>query len=375
MPNSIGGPTRWGILDSIRYLGLIPDSELPAVYRGAHAVAFVSLYEGFGFPIVEGMGCGTPVLTSAVSSMPEVAGGRGGCWVDDPLSVDEITHALERICNDSVLRARFAKRWLGASRTIRLGSERRRLLGSHRSRHVSRANMNCKPRVLVMLATFNGANWLAAQLRSVLTQSGVDVGILASDDGSTDGTRCLLEDACADDPRVTLRADDVRSGSAAANFLALFREADVAGFTHVALCDQDDVWMADKLSVACAALQTAQADLYSSSTLAFWPDGSTGLLAQSASITDIDFLFEGGRPGLHLRRHGSALHEGSGLRAEPPGIAPRHRLSRLAGVCAGPELGLSMALRPAAENPLSTTFRKRHGRSLWNDRSLETPEV
>jgi len=93
---------RAGIENKVYYLGKIPESSLPAVYRGAQALAFPSLYEGFGLPIVEAMACGTPVLTSNTSSMPEVAGGAS--LLVDPYSVREIADGLTLISKNTALR-------------------------------------------------------------------------------------------------------------------------------------------------------------------------------------------------------------------------------------------------------------------------------
>ena len=81
---AIVGPPGWeldevmaGVAGSSRppkLLGHVPDEDLPALYRGATLFCYPSLYEGFGFPILEAMSCGTPVLTSDRSSMPEVGG-------------------------------------------------------------------------------------------------------------------------------------------------------------------------------------------------------------------------------------------------------------------------------------------------------------
>lgn len=79
----------------VRYLSYIDQRWLPALYSGARLMAYPSLYEGFGLPIVEAMASGTPVLTSKLSCMPEVAG--GAAWLVDPLSVEEIGHGL-RFC-------------------------------------------------------------------------------------------------------------------------------------------------------------------------------------------------------------------------------------------------------------------------------------
>jgi len=84
------------------FLGFVAEKDLPSVYRGAVAVMLVSLYEGFGIPIIEGMACGVPVLASNVSAMPEVSG--GAAHLVDPLSVEEIGSGIEQIVNDLKLR-------------------------------------------------------------------------------------------------------------------------------------------------------------------------------------------------------------------------------------------------------------------------------
>jgi len=66
-----------GLTDSVRYLGYVPDGELPALYATATLFVFPSLYEGFGFPPLEAMACGTPVLVSDRPSLPEVVGEAG----------------------------------------------------------------------------------------------------------------------------------------------------------------------------------------------------------------------------------------------------------------------------------------------------------
>lgn len=65
---------RQGLARRVRFIGFVDDADLPALYGGAALFVFPSLYEGFGLPLLEAMGCGTPVLTSNASSLPEVAG-------------------------------------------------------------------------------------------------------------------------------------------------------------------------------------------------------------------------------------------------------------------------------------------------------------
>jgi len=99
-----------GIADRIVFLGRIDEELLPALYRGALAVAYVSLYEGFGLPPLEAMACGTPVLSSNVTSLPEVVGDAG--LMVDPLDVEQIADGLTRVTEDATLRAELVKRGL-----------------------------------------------------------------------------------------------------------------------------------------------------------------------------------------------------------------------------------------------------------------------
>ncbi|MFW5709556.1 MAG: glycosyltransferase family 4 protein, partial [Chloroflexota bacterium] len=92
----------------VHLIGFVDDDDLPALYSDAACVAFPSLYEGFGFPILEGMACGTPVITSNVSSMPEAAG--DAALLVDPYDVGAIADALVRLLTDEHLRQQLIER-------------------------------------------------------------------------------------------------------------------------------------------------------------------------------------------------------------------------------------------------------------------------
>lgn len=83
----------------IHFIGRQSDEGLRDLYSGATAVVFPSLYEGFGFPILEGMSCGAPVVTSNITSMPEI-GGDAALYVN-PLNIDSIISALESFENQT----------------------------------------------------------------------------------------------------------------------------------------------------------------------------------------------------------------------------------------------------------------------------------
>ncbi len=97
-----------GVAGYLEFSGVLAENQMVALYRGALFVAFVSLYEGFGLPIVEAMAAEVPVLTSNVSAMPEVAG--NAALLVDPLSVEEISGAMRVLAYDGAKRAELVMR-------------------------------------------------------------------------------------------------------------------------------------------------------------------------------------------------------------------------------------------------------------------------
>jgi glycosyltransferase involved in cell wall biosynthesis len=85
----------------VHMAGYVPDQHLPALYSGAIALIYPSLYEGFGLPPLEAMACGTPVIVSNNTSLPEVVGEAG--ILINPYSEEEIASAIQRIVSDSSL--------------------------------------------------------------------------------------------------------------------------------------------------------------------------------------------------------------------------------------------------------------------------------
>jgi glycosyltransferase involved in cell wall biosynthesis len=99
-----------GVSDFVHFLGTVPHPEIPKLYRGASAIAFISLYEGFGLPIVEGMASGVPVVTSNLSCMPEIA--DGAAMLVDPFDVADIARGLTSVVHDDGVRNRLIARGL-----------------------------------------------------------------------------------------------------------------------------------------------------------------------------------------------------------------------------------------------------------------------
>lgn len=94
----------------IHFLGYVPEKHKPALYRRATAFVFPSFYEGFGLPVLEAMACGTPVITSNTSSLPEVAG--TAALLIDPFNVHDFAAALQEIVDNprNTARTMFAQR-------------------------------------------------------------------------------------------------------------------------------------------------------------------------------------------------------------------------------------------------------------------------
>ncbi len=100
--------TQWGLQSRVHFLDYVPAADLPALISGARLFAFPSLHEGFGLPILEAHACGTPVVCSMTSSLPEAAGDAALFF--DPLDVDAIAGAMARALTDETLRAKLIAR-------------------------------------------------------------------------------------------------------------------------------------------------------------------------------------------------------------------------------------------------------------------------
>ncbi len=109
-----------GLEGRVVFTGYVDTADLPALYSGALAFVFPSLYEGFGMPVLEAMACGAPVVAANTSSLPEVAG--DAALLVDPTDVDAISGALARLAGDAALRRELRAR--GLAQAARFSWER-----------------------------------------------------------------------------------------------------------------------------------------------------------------------------------------------------------------------------------------------------------
>jgi glycosyltransferase involved in cell wall biosynthesis len=108
------------------FTGLVSDDDLPSLYSGATVFVFPSLYEGFGLPPLEAMACGTPVICSNKTSLPEVIG-DGGVLVD-PGRPEDFTNAIESLLSDQSVRDSISLKGLQRAREFSLGRTAKKLL-------------------------------------------------------------------------------------------------------------------------------------------------------------------------------------------------------------------------------------------------------
>ncbi|WP_223522283.1 glycosyltransferase [Pseudomonas sp. A-B-26] len=153
------------------------------------------------------------------------------------------------------------------------------------------------PKVAVLLAAYNGMQWIEEQLVSILQQSDVDVTIYISVDLSTDGTQAWCAAYAVDQPRIVVLPGAGKFGGASRNFFRLIRDVDFETYDYIAFADQDDIWRVDKLTRATSEINSRQIDAYSSNVTAFWPDGRRHLLDKAQPQVAWDFLFEAAGPG------------------------------------------------------------------------------
>lgn len=120
-----------GVGARVRLPGFVTRDELVALYNLADFSVYASHYEGFGLPIVESMACGTPVITSSTSCMPEVAG--DAALLVDPSDDDALAHAMARMVDDPGLCSRLREAGLVRARRFSWAEAARRTLDSYRS--------------------------------------------------------------------------------------------------------------------------------------------------------------------------------------------------------------------------------------------------
>jgi len=156
------------------------------------------------------------------------------------------------------------------------------------------------PRICVLMASYNGADFIADQIATILHQQDVEVTLFIRDDGSSDATPDIIAAEAQRDARVrVMDPQGISTGSAARNFLRMLGTVDFGDADYVALADQDDFWLSHKLRRAVERIERERAGGYSANLVAFDNDGlrAPWLLRKHDQPRRFDHFFQGASAG------------------------------------------------------------------------------
>lgn len=156
---------------------------------------------------------------------------------------------------------------------------------------------NNLPRCAILMAVYNGMQFIEEQITSIFAQKEVELTIFVSIDPSNDNSEEWLQALSRQEKKLKILPAAGRFGGAAKNFFRLIKDTDFSEFDYVAFADQDDYWYAEKLVNAIFILKSINYDAYSSNVIAFWPNGKQILINKAQPQKQWDFIFEAAGPG------------------------------------------------------------------------------
>ena len=157
--------------------------------------------------------------------------------------------------------------------------------------------MNNSSSIAVLLAAYNGIEWIEEQVASISSQKNTSIEIFISVDLSNDKTYEWCQNLARNNSYIKVLPYGERFGGAAKNFYRLIRDVDFSYFDYIALSDQDDIWDSDKLHHAISVIEKDNLDGYSGNVIAFWSDGQERLVKKNFPQKRFDYFFEAAGPG------------------------------------------------------------------------------
>lgn len=154
-----------------------------------------------------------------------------------------------------------------------------------------------KKKVAILLAACNGEKFISEQLNSILNQSIPPTKIFVSIDKSKDQTFKIVEEYKSKYKNIEIVSKKSKFGSSFLNFIYLLNLKNLKKYDFIALSDQDDIWLKNKIKFAINKLNKTKYDCYSSDVIAFWENGKKKIIKKSYQQRKYDFFFEAGGPG------------------------------------------------------------------------------
>lgn len=152
-------------------------------------------------------------------------------------------------------------------------------------------------RIAVLLAVYNGREWIDEQLNSILQQKNVDLDVYISVDLSEDNSYDYLVSKYSNFKNIIFLPYGERFGSAGENFYNLIRNVSFDKYDYVSFSDQDDIWIDNKLRTAINEIDINEVSAYSGNVIAFWADGRKCLINKAQPQVEFDYIFEAAGPG------------------------------------------------------------------------------
>lgn len=131
---------NYGLENDVIFTGYVDEEDVPVLLCGAHIFAFPSLYEGFGIPPLEAMACGTPVITSNTSSLPEIVGEAG--ILIPPMDAEGLKRSMQQLLTDEVMRQHYIKAGLKQVREFTWARSAEKLVDIYRKLCSPKKNLN-----------------------------------------------------------------------------------------------------------------------------------------------------------------------------------------------------------------------------------------
>ncbi|MEM1239927.1 MAG: glycosyltransferase [Cyanobacteria bacterium P01_H01_bin.26] len=237
------------------HMGFVSTLALQALYENAVALAFFSLYEGFGMPLLEAFNSGTPVICSNTTSLPEVGG--DAVLSCNPTDVDAISQLMEQVFSDENLRLSLIDKgrnrlnhYAWSSSANDLESAFKRVINGSKSvqKLTTDAVVNTPPIVSIVTPSFNQGRFIKRTIESVLTQSYPNIEYIVVDGGSTDETIEILKSY---GDRLTWLSESDNGQTDAINKGFTFTKGTIRAYLN-----SDDVLLPDAISKVVHYLQT-----------------------------------------------------------------------------------------------------------------------